>query len=188
MKRLVSMSLVMAFAMVAASAAVCSGQGSTNIWGQRWNIPYEDNTVGAELGIWPRKELDIFVQWVTPRLLDEHRIEMPDADALQRLSALLEDYIVVKVVAKRYSYKWSPFFEYPRWSILVGGQERKALVPSGAKPTAEGGFFMGQVPSGGTLTGWVFFRRVETGPQTVHILYDFGYQKTTFSFPPISRR
>lgn len=166
----------------------CASEGNTNVWGQRWDIPYQDNTVGAELGIWPRKELDIYVQWVTPRLLGDELMGLTDEASRQRLTALLEDYVVLRVVTQKHRSGWSPFFEYERWSLLVKGQEHRALVPSGENPTAEGGYFMGHVPEGAALSGWVLFRRVEPGPRSVHVIYDFGYQRTTFSFPPLLRR
>lgn len=166
----------------------CASEGSTNIWGQRSNIPYEENTVGAELGIWPSKEVDIYVQWVTPRLIEGELSGLTDEASRQRLSGLLDDYIVLRVIATNHKVGWSPFFEYDRWSMLVEGQEYKPLVPSGETPTTEGGYFMGEVPAGATLSGWVLFRRVEAGPRSVNVLYDFGYQRTIFSFSPLMRR
>ncbi len=169
-------------------SAGCASEGTTNVWGQRWNIPYEGNTVGAELGVWPKKELDIYVQWVTPRLLEERLLQVAEEANRRRLDALLGKYTVVRVVAKNHKTGWSPFFEYDRWSLLVGGKEHRAVVPSGANPNSEGGYFVGHVPAGGSLAGWVFFPPVAPGPEAVNIIYDFGYQRTTFSFPPLLRR
>lgn len=166
----------------------CASEGSTNVWGQRTNIPYEENTVGAELGIWPSKEVDIYVQWVTPRLIEGELSGLTSEMSRQRLASLLSDYIVLRVIAANHKVGWSPFFEYDRWSMLVEGQEYKPLVPSGETPTAEGGYFMGEVPAGTTHSGWVLFRRVEAGPRSVNVIYDFGYQRTNFSFSPLMRR
>lgn len=181
-------SLTLALLLAVALGGGCASEGNTNVWGQKWDIPYEDNTVGAELGIWPRKDLDIYLQWVTPRLLAGELSGLTDEESRQRLTILLEDYVVIRVVAQKHRTGWSPFFEYGKWSLLVEGQEIRAVVPSGEKPTAEKGFFMGHVPAGGTLSGWLFFRRVEPGPRSVNIIYDFGYQRTKFSFPPLMRR
>jgi hypothetical protein len=186
--RLSLYSLALALLITAALGGGCTSEGTTNVWGQRWNIPYEDNTVGAELGIWPRREMDIFVQWVTPRLLNDKLLNVTDEADYQRLATLLKDYIIVRVVAKNLYKGWSPFFEYDRWSLILREQEHRAVVPSGESPTAEGGYFMGEVPAGATLSGWVFFLRKEPGPQSVIVIYDFGYQRTTFSFPPLLRR
>lgn len=166
----------------------CASEGTTNVWGQRWNIPYEDNTVGAELGIWPRKEMDIYVQWVTPRILNDQLIKGAGEETRQRLAALLEDYIVVRVVVANHQKGWSPFFEYDRWSLLLTDQEHRAVVPSGENPNDEGGYFMGEVPAGSSRSGWVFFPRLEPGPGSAVVIYDFGYQRTSFSFPPHLRR
>ena len=123
----------------------CASGGTINVWGQRWNIPYTDNTVGAELGIWPRKGLDLYIQWVTPRLVSERLLPVADESHRQRLSSLLSEYIVVRVVAVNHPLTPSPFFEYDRWSLLVGGQERQAVVPAGDEPTAERGYFVGSM-------------------------------------------
>ena len=36
--------------------------------------------------------------------------------------------------------------------------------------------------------GWLLFSREKPGAQTADILYDFGYQRVSFSFPPVNRR
>ncbi len=40
----------------------CASEGKSNVWGQQWNIPLENNTVGAKLGVWPTKGLDLYGQ------------------------------------------------------------------------------------------------------------------------------
>ncbi|MFQ6672531.1 MAG: hypothetical protein ACE5KY_04460 [Candidatus Tectimicrobiota bacterium] len=174
--------------LVAALGGGCASEGKTNVWGQRWNIPYGHNTVGAELGVWPQKGLDLYLQWVTPRLLAEGRMPMADEAHRQRVASLLDDYIVVRVVAVNHRRDPSHPFDYNAWRLLVRGREQRPVVLAGEKPTTEGGYFVGRVQPFSSRSGWLFFSREDPGPQAANIIYDFGHERIAFSFPPHQRR
>ncbi len=180
--------LVLLFTLVAALGWRGASEGKTNVWGQRWDIPYEHNTVGAHLGVWPTKGLDLYVQWVTPQILAEGHVPVDDKATLKRIALLLDNYIVVRVVAVNQRADLSHPFDYDAWKLLLGGQEHRPVVLTGEEPTAAGGYFVGSIPSHSTLSGWLFFSSEESGLQTAQIIYDFGYQRVSFSFPPLLRR
>ena len=166
----------------------CASEGKSNVWGQQWNIPLENNTVGAKLGVWPTKGLDIYVQWVTPQMLAEGLVPVADETTRQQVASLLDNYIVFRVVAVNQRADLSHPFDYDAWKLLMGGQEHRPVVLTGEEPTAAGGYFVGSIPSHSTLSGWLFFSSEEPGLQTAQIIYDFGYQQVSFSFSSLHRR
>ena len=170
--------------LVAALGWGSPSEAATNVWGQRWDIPYENNTIGAHLGAWPTKGLDLYAQWVTPQILAEGHVAVDDKATLNRIASLLEKYIVVRVWAINNRSDISHPFDYNSWALLIGGRIDKPVVLTGGRPTIEGGYFVGSTPPHSTLSGWVFFPRGQptTGPAI--ITYDFGYQRVTFTFSP----
>ncbi len=166
----------------------CATEGRTNVWGQRWEIPLENNTVGAKLGVWPQKSLDIYVQWVTPQMLADGLVPFANDSHRRQVASLVEDYIVFRVVALNHRANPSHPFDYGAWSLFLEGKEHRAIVPTGGSPTPTDGYFVGSIPSHSTLSGWLFFSSEEPGLQTAQIIYDFGYQQVSFSFSPLHRR
>ena len=180
--------LVLLFTLVAALGWRGASEGKTNVWGQRWDIPYGNNTIGAHLGVWPTKGLDLYVQWVTPQMLAEGLVPFANESHQRQVASLIEDYIVFRVVAVNHRANPSHPFDYGAWSLFLEGKEHRAIVPTGEMPTTANGYFVGSIPSHSILSGWVLFTREKPGAQTGDIIYDFGYQRVSFSFPPVNRQ
>ena len=179
---------VLPILLLAAFGWGCASEGKTNVWGQRWDIPHDNNTVVAKLGVWPREWLDIYVQWVTPQMLADGLVPFANDSHRRQAASLVEDYIVFRVVAVNHRANPSHPFDYGAWRLFLDGKEHRAIVPTGGMPTAADGYFVGSIPSHSILSGWLLFSREKPGAQTADIIYDFGYQRVSFSFPPLNRR
>lgn len=138
---------VLPILLIAALGWGCASEGKTNVWGQRWDIPHDHNTVGAKLGVWPREWLDIYVQWVTPQMLADGLVPFANDSHRRQVAPLLEDYIVFRVVAVNHRANLSHPFDYGAWRLLLDGKEHRAIVPTGGMPTAADGYFVGSIPS-----------------------------------------
>jgi hypothetical protein len=157
-------------------------------WLPGWTSQFEENIAGISLGLWPKRKLELYAQWISPRLLEQGLLSLRSEEDLERLETLLQSYTVIRVVARNLTREPSDYFDYDLWSLLAAGKELKPVVPTGQEPTRKEGFFLGTLEPFSTLSGWLIFPKAQPGQKTAYLIYNLGEKRITLNFPPILRR